>query len=134
MSAEMSTVAPPRPRTTTKPAPQVPDSPDIIFKESRDIQREFEEFFQDNNYYCILFDDPFNKRKYVEAVLMQVFSWTQAYANEVMMTAHNTGFAVTGEFAKDIAEQYADELKKHNLEAAAIPVKNEGDQECSTNE
>jgi ATP-dependent Clp protease adapter protein ClpS len=130
-NTKMTTVAPPRPKTTKKPAPEVSESPDIIFKESRDVQKEFEEYFDNNNYYCILFDDPFNKRQYVASVLMQVFSWTEAFANEVMMTAHNTGFAVTGEYAKDKAEEYADELKKHNLQAAAIPVKGEGEGDCS---
>lgn len=59
---------------------EAPKSPDI-FKESRDIQKEFESYGDDDKYKVILYNDPFNKRIYVATCLMEVFSWTEEMAS-----------------------------------------------------
>ena len=38
-----------------------------------------------NNYVVILYNDPINKRAYVQGVLMEVFNWDEMKANSVMM-------------------------------------------------
>jgi hypothetical protein len=58
---------------------EVPISPDL-FKESRDIQKEFDNYGNDDKYAVILYNDPFNKRIYVATCLMEVFSWTEEMA------------------------------------------------------
>ena len=58
---------------------EVPISPDL-FKESRDIQKEFDNYGDDDKYAVILYNDPFNKRIYVATCLMEVFSWTEEMA------------------------------------------------------
>ena len=44
--------------------------------ESRDIQKEFEEYCNDEKYHVILYNDPFNKRAYVQQCLMEILSFT----------------------------------------------------------
>ena len=58
---------------------EVPISPDI-FKENRDIQKEFDNYGNDDKYAVILYNDPFNKRIYVATCLMEVFTWTEEMA------------------------------------------------------
>jgi ATP-dependent Clp protease adapter protein ClpS len=101
---------------------EVPNSPNI-FKESRDFQKEIEDFFEEDKYAVILYNDPYNKRIYVATCLMQVFSWTEERAAEVMMQAHNFGFAVTGEWFKELAEDYCVQLVTKGLIAEVKAMK-----------
>ena len=74
-------VAPPKVDKTKKKGVgvEVPISPNI-FKENRDIQKEFDNYGNEDKYAVILYNDPFNKRIYVATCLMEVFSWTEEMA------------------------------------------------------
>ena len=98
-----------------------PSVPDFLFKENRDIQKEFEEYIGENKYMLILYNDPFNKRLYVQSALMEILSFTEAVAEAVMLQAHNYGFAVAGEFSKELAIDYAKKLVDKGLVAEAKP-------------
>lgn len=112
-----------RPKRTTgipDASPTVnPDIADVpsIFKETRDIQQEMDTFLSQDHYYVILYDDPVNKRAYVANCLMDIFNWTEVVANDVMMRAHNFGYAITGEFSKAVAEEYCQKLRYKRLSA-----------------
>ena len=67
---------------------EVPISPDL-FKESRDIQKEFDNYGNDDKYAVILYNDPFNKRIYVATCLMEVFSWTEEMAAGIFLIYAN---------------------------------------------
>lgn len=122
-------IAPPKvdkpaaPTTTPNPTktPAIP-RPDILFKESIDIQKEFDESEFSDMYMVVLFNDPYNKRQYVSQVLMEVFSWTEVMASDVMMQAHTYGYAVTGEWAKTTAQEYCDKLVDKGLFAEVVKV------------
>lgn len=93
------------------------DVSDIFIKESRDIEKEFEEFIGDDLYLLILYNDNFNKRQYVANALMLTLSWDEPKANEVMMMAHEFGWAVCGEYNKELAFEYRDKLLKLGIYA-----------------
>ena len=116
-------IAPPKvqPPKVDKPNKETktPSSPDIIFKQNIDIEKEFEEYIDEDTYLVLLYNDPVNKRNYVATVLMEVFSWDEALASSVMLEAHNSGFAVTGEYSKDTAFDYAKKLVDRGLFAEA---------------
>lgn len=99
-----------------------PAIPDFLFKETRDVQKEFEEYIGENQYILVLYNDPVNKRLYVQRALMEVLSFTEAVAEDVMLQAHNYGFAVAGEFSKDVAIDYAKRLVEMGLIAEAKPA------------
>ena len=40
-----------------------------------DIEKEFNEYTDEETYVVLLYNDPFNKRNYVASCLMEVFSW-----------------------------------------------------------
>ena len=112
--------------TTTEPSG--PKSVPGIFKESRDILKEFEEYIEnDENYILLLFNDPFNKRIYVATVLMQTFSFTEEVASDVMMQAHTNGFAVVGEWSKEVATDYCKQLVDKGLVAEVVKSPKEND-------
>ena len=117
----MSTItAPPKVDKTTKKGNKIePQIPDFLFKENRDVQKEFEDYIDDNKFYVILYNDPFNKRLYVQQALMDVMSMTEAVAQDTMMQAHTYGFAVAGEWVKEVAEDYAKKLVEKGLVAEA---------------
>lgn len=92
-----------------------------LFKETRDIQKEFNEY-SEALFYVVLFDDPVNKRAYVAQCLMEVFGWDLAKAESIMLLAHNFGYAVTGEWPKDVAESYCTALLDKGLHAEVHPV------------
>jgi ATP-dependent Clp protease adapter protein ClpS len=117
----MSTViSPPKVDRTTKKGPKIePQIPDFLFKENRDVQKEFEDYIDENKFYVILYNDPFNKRVYVQQALMDVMSMSETVAQDVMMQAHTYGFAVAGEWVKEVAEDYAKKLVEKGLVAEA---------------
>lgn len=117
----MSTVvAPPRVDKTTKKGTKIePQIPDFLFRENRDVQKEFEDYIDENKFYVVLYNDPFNKRLYVQQALMDVMSMTEAVAQDTMMQAHTYGFAVAGEWVKEVAEDYAKKLVEKGLVAEA---------------
>jgi ATP-dependent Clp protease adapter protein ClpS len=50
-------------------------------------------------------------------VLMEIFSWSESLATSVMLEAHNNGFAVTGEYSKEVALDYCTKLLEKGLYA-----------------
>ena len=74
-------VAPPKVDKTKKKGVgiEAPITPNI-FKENRDIQKEFDNYGNEDKYAVILYNDPFNKRIFVATCLMEVFSWTEEMA------------------------------------------------------
>ena len=116
----MSTItAPPRVEKPTKKGIKIEPVPDFLFKENRDVQKEFEDYIDDNKFYVVLYNDPFNKRLYVQQALMDVMSMTEVVAQDTMMQAHTYGFAVAGEWVKEVAEDYAKKLVEKGLVAEA---------------
>ena len=90
-----------------------------MVKETRSIADEIEEYFQEDNYLVILYNDPFNKRAYVSGVLQQVFKWDDMQADAVMMQAHTYGYAVAVETSQEKAEKYVSQLLEKGLIAEA---------------
>jgi hypothetical protein len=75
LTLKSTIISPPKVDKKTKKGTSIdPPMPDFIFKENRDIQKEFEEIFDDDKYYVVLYNDPYNKRQYVQQVLMEVVS------------------------------------------------------------
>jgi ATP-dependent Clp protease adapter protein ClpS len=121
-SIDMSTVVKPKRKTDTKKdtAPPKTDKKDgFVVKESRSIADEIEAYFNEDNYLVLLFNDPFNKRAYVSAVLQEVFKWDDMQADAIMMQAHMNGFAVVIETSKERAEDYVQRLTDKGLYAEA---------------
>ena len=70
------------PKTDTKKKNDIKIDPIVKDNKSSNIQKLYEEFIEENNeeYAVILYDDPFNKRAYVAAVLMDTFKWSEDMA------------------------------------------------------
>ena len=85
----MVTVAPKKPKTSNPEKIDVGEgSPFIGFKTARDIEEEFNEFSESDNYFVILYNDEYNKRAYVQKTLMEVFSWDESKAFAIMMQVY----------------------------------------------
>jgi ATP-dependent Clp protease adapter protein ClpS len=115
---EMSTVVKPKRKTGAKKdtsPPKTDKKEGFVVKESRSIADEIEAYFNEDNYLVLLFNDPFNKRAYVSAVLQEVFKWDDMQADAVMMQAHMNGFAVVIETSKERAEDYVQKLTEKGL-------------------
>ena len=106
-------------KNKTKSPKSPTQNEEIIFKPS--IAQQFEDLFKEENdlYMVILFNDPFNKRAYVSQVLQDVFNFSEDMADDVMLTAHSYGFAVVGEWYKELAHDYVDKLTTKGLVAEA---------------
>ena len=91
----------------------------FVVKETRSIADEIEEYFKEDNYLVILYNDPFNKRAYVSRVLQDVFKWDDMQADAVMLQAHTYGYAVAVETSKEKAEKYVKQLLEKGLIAEA---------------
>ena len=91
----------------------------FVVKETRSIADEIEEYFKEDNYLVILYNDPFNKRAYVSGVLQDVFKWDDMQADAVMLQAHTYGYAVAVETSKETAEKYVKQLLEKGLIAEA---------------
>lgn len=117
-----TTVAPPKiDRTKRKQTEKESEEvPLFSFKENTDD--EAESFSGDQQWMVILYNDPINKRLYVQNVLMEVFSFSEAVAHETMMLAHTYGFSVCGEWYKELAEEYSKQLQQRGLIAEAKPA------------
>lgn len=100
----------------------------FVFKEFNDIEKEFSEYKENNeNFMLVLFNDPFNKRIYVATCLMQIMSFTEETAADVMMQAHTNGLAIVGEYSKEVANDYCKKLNDKGL-MAEVMQKNGGDE------
>lgn len=123
---QFSTVTPTKKPTAPGKIKVPTENPGELFKTSISIDEEFEEMLNNNNWNVILYNDPVNKRAYVQGVLIDVFSWDENKANAVMLQAHNYGLAVAGEWYKELAVEYAEQLTRRNLIAEAKPAGNCG--------
>lgn len=63
----------------------------------------------------IVHDDPVTLMTYVTRVFMQVFGYTDAKAQKLMMEVHTTGRSVVWTGAREQAEVYAQKLQAHHL-------------------
>lgn len=106
----------------TKPKKE-PKGPNIVIKPTTDIAKEMEEYFQDDKYLLILFNDNFNKRAYVAAALQEVLGFSSEMSEAVMLQAHNNGFAVAGEWYKELCQEYAKRLTDKGIMAEAVKAK-----------
>lgn len=125
-AVELSTPVKSPPKTTPRKIEKKPEaipSERFVIKERRDIAGEIEEYFREDMYAVILYNDPVNKRAFVLSTLMTVFGWAEPRATEVMMTAHTTGAAVATECMKDRAISYVAKLIGFGLVAEARPLK-----------
>jgi ATP-dependent Clp protease adapter protein ClpS len=114
----------PKPRVgaPSRTAPTEPDKgipPNVVIKPTSDIAKEMEEYFAQDNYLLILYNDNFNKRAYVASALAEILGFDQQMADAVMLTAHNYGFAVVGEWYKELCEEYAKKLNDKGILAEA---------------
>jgi ATP-dependent Clp protease adapter protein ClpS len=112
-------VTPSKPKIDTPGKVLVPQGTPEINGIFRPIY-EFEENIDESSWLVVLFNDPFNKRQFVQQALMEVFNWDESRANGVMMQAHTNGMAVCGEFYKELAEGYAKQLQDKGLDAEAV--------------
>ena len=126
VSVHSSTVTPTKKPTVPGRIKVPKENPGELFKSSTSIDEEFDEMLNNNNWNVILYNDPINKRAYVQSVLIDVFSWDESKANSVMMQAHTYGLAIAGEWYKELALEYAQQLNRRNLIAEAKPAGNSG--------
>ena len=68
------------------------------------MQKEFEDYINGGSWAVILYNDPFNKRLYVQQCLMEVCEFSEQVAEDVMLQAHNYGFAIVKECSKEDGE------------------------------
>ncbi|MGQ0506903.1 MAG: ATP-dependent Clp protease adaptor ClpS [Myxococcaceae bacterium] len=68
-------------------------------------------------YKVLLHNDDYTPRDFVVLILMHVFHRSENEATAIMLTAHNTGFAVAGVYSFEIAESKCAEVKALAQEA-----------------
>ena len=81
-----TTISPNKPKISpgkTKSFPSPSFNPAEIFRSDDD--KQLNDKMENNNYIVILYNDPFNKRLYVQQTLIEVFNWDEAKANSIMM-------------------------------------------------
>lgn len=123
----LSTIVKPKKTDKTKKDIKIEPPAPEIFKEARNFEQEFLDELDKDKYMVILYNDPFNKRQYVSQTLMEVFSWSQQEAENTMMQAHTYGFAITGEWYKELAEDYCTKLVQKGLVAEVKQSGGSGD-------
>jgi ATP-dependent Clp protease adapter protein ClpS len=127
-------VAPTKPKrkvgipTRTSPAKEPSKDPDVIFKPSLDLAQAMEDYFdKDDNYLLVVYNDNLNKRAYVAAALAEVLGFNSDMSEAVMMQAHMYGYAVAGEWYKELCEEYAKKLTDKGIIAKATKASGDGD-------
>ena len=63
----------------------------------------------------VVHDDPVTLMSYVTRVFQQVFGYTQAKAQRLMLEVHNNGRSIVWTGAREQAEVYAQKLQAHHL-------------------
>ena len=63
----------------------------------------------------VVHDDPVTLMSYVTRVFQQVFGYTQAKAQRLMLEVHNHGRSIVWTGAREQAEVYAQKLQAHHL-------------------
>jgi ATP-dependent Clp protease adapter protein ClpS len=82
-----TTVTPKKPKLRPDSDQNLEDTSksNILFKPSSDAESDFYEQIGKNNYILILYNDPFNKKFYVQKTLQEVFMWDESKAESVML-------------------------------------------------
>jgi ATP-dependent Clp protease adaptor protein ClpS len=65
-----------------------------------------------------VFDDPVNLMAYVTKVLMRIFGYPKAKAEEMMMTVHKKGKCIVWSGERELAELYVQQLHSAQLKAS----------------
>jgi ATP-dependent Clp protease adapter protein ClpS len=89
-----------------------------LFKPNNLI-KELEDYFEEDKYILLLYNDNFNKRQYVATALQEVLGFDESMAEAIMMQAHTYGFAVAGEWYKELCISYAEKLNNKGIIAEA---------------
>jgi ATP-dependent Clp protease adapter protein ClpS len=69
-----------------------------------------------------IYNDGQNTREHVARSLVQITGLTEMQAYQTMMRAHQNGMAVVGIWVYEVAEMYAEGLKKNGIVADMVPV------------
>ena len=69
-----------------------------------------------------IYNDGLNTREHVARSLVQITGQTEMEAYQTMMQAHQNGIAVVGRWVYEVAEMYAEGLKKNGIVADMVPV------------
>ena len=72
-----------------------------------------------------IYNDGLNTREHVARSLVQITGKTEMEAYQTMMQAHQNGIAVVGRWVYEVAEMYAEGLKKNGIVADMVPVDEE---------
>lgn len=72
-----------------------------------------------------IYNDGLNTREHVARSLVQVTGKSEMDAYQTMMQAHQNGIAVVGRWVYEVAEMYAEGLKKNGIVADMVPVDEE---------
>lgn len=72
-------------------------------------------FISDRPWVTIVWDDPVNLMSYVTYVLMELFSFTQQKAHELMMQVHTQGKAVVSTGSREEMERDVSRLHEYGL-------------------
>mmetsp|Transcript_22305 Transcript_22305/g.34039 ORF Transcript_22305/g.34039 Transcript_22305/m.34039 type:complete len:175 (+) Transcript_22305:133-657(+) len=72
-----------------------------------------------------LYNDPMNKREFVARCLTEICSLSDGAAFQCMMQAHQNGRSVIGNYHREMAEFYRDQLTEQGLMIDMIPLDDE---------
>jgi ATP-dependent Clp protease adaptor protein ClpS len=72
-------------------------------------------FISERPWVTIVWDDPVNLMSYVTYVLMELFSFTQQKAHELMMQVHTQGKAVVSTGSREEMERDVSRLHEYGL-------------------
>jgi ATP-dependent Clp protease adaptor protein ClpS len=72
-----------------------------------------------------IYNDGLNTREHVARSLVQITGKTELESYQLMMQAHQNGIAVVGRWVYEVAEMYAEGLKKNGIVADMVPVDEE---------
>ena len=66
----------------------------------------------------VVFDDPVNLMEYVTRVIVKIFGYSKAQAEEMMMQVHEQGKSVVWSGGREKAEMYVQQLHTAQLHAS----------------
>lgn len=72
----------------------------------------------DKPWNVVVFDDPVNLMEYVTRVIVKVFGYSKAQAEEMMMQVHEQGKSVVWSGGREKAEMYVQQLHTAQLHAS----------------
>lgn len=72
-----------------------------------------------------LYNDPMNKREFVARCLTEICGLNDGAAFQCMMQAHQNGLSVIGNYHREMAEFYRDQLTEQGLMIDMIPLDDE---------